>query len=167
MGKQNSKLKPEVLEDLKQNTEFSGKTIISDNPSRPDESTNIMEISFRLCSISYLLSLISYLYLPDAEIQEWYKGFLKDCPSGHLSVEEFKKIYGNFFPYGDASKVRHENSIYPRHIAQHLGPVYQSSSVTKVESKINRFNRIVYLRLFTLYIALPNTLLRNCDNYSC
>lgn len=27
MGKQNSKLKPEVLEDLKQNTEFSGEYI--------------------------------------------------------------------------------------------------------------------------------------------
>ncbi|KAF6107066.1 visinin like 1 [Phyllostomus discolor] len=63
MGKQNSKLAPEVMEDLVKSTEFN-----------------------------------------EHELKQWYKGFLKDCPSGRLNLEEFQQhAFRTFDKNGDGT----------------------------------------------------------------
>ncbi|EAL19637.1 hypothetical protein CNBG2650 [Cryptococcus deneoformans B-3501A] len=76
MGKSQSKLSSEELAELQKNTYF-------------DKKVRDICIDWR------------------TELQQWYKGFLKDCPSGQLNKEgctEFKKIYRQFFPFGDPSQ---------------------------------------------------------------
>uniref|UniRef100_A0A8C2G1L0 Recoverin-like n=1 Tax=Cyprinus carpio TaxID=7962 RepID=A0A8C2G1L0_CYPCA len=36
------------------------------------------------------------------ELSQWYKNFKKQCPSGRITPEEFKKIYERFFQDSDA-----------------------------------------------------------------
>ncbi|TFY72733.1 hypothetical protein EVG20_g270 [Dentipellis fragilis] len=48
-----------------------------------------------------LADLQKNTYFDKRELQQWYKGFLKDCPSGQLDKTEFSRIYKQFFPFGD------------------------------------------------------------------
>lgn len=64
MGKKQSKLDPQVMNDLLKRTDFDEK-----------------------------------------ELKSWYKGFLKDCPSGYLTKEQFIEMYNKVFRQGDATKL--------------------------------------------------------------
>ncbi|KAK2466131.1 hypothetical protein APHAL10511_001773 [Amanita phalloides] len=48
-----------------------------------------------------LADLQKNTYFDKKELQQWYKGFRKDCPSGQLTKSEFCQIYRQFFPFGD------------------------------------------------------------------
>lgn len=54
-----------------------------------------------------LKSLRLATYFDKRELQQWYKGFLRDCPSGQLSEEEFAKVFKQFFPFGDPTDYCH------------------------------------------------------------
>ncbi|XP_020623772.1 Kv channel-interacting protein 1-like [Orbicella faveolata] len=43
------------------------------------------------------------------ELQRMYRGFKNECPNGTVDKDTFKKIYAQFFPYGDSS-------LYANHV---------------------------------------------------
>ncbi len=45
----------------------------------------------------------------EAELCTWYQSFLKECPSGKISKQQFEGIYASFFPNADPTE-------YARHV---------------------------------------------------
>ncbi|KAI9688765.1 MAG: Neuronal calcium sensor 1 [Bathelium mastoideum] len=75
----------------------------SDNISIENEQLTCQINSQSKLSQQELSDLQKATHFDKKELQQWYKGFLKDCPSGMLTKEEFQKIYKQFFPFGDPS----------------------------------------------------------------
>ena len=53
------------------------------------------------CPLITSLQLLSLSSLT-SPLQEWYKGFISDCPNGKLTPPAFVKIYSQCFPSGNA-----------------------------------------------------------------
>ena len=47
---------------------------------------------------------IIFIHFKTSLFQEWHKGFLKDCPSGELTKEQFVAMYSKMFEGGNANK---------------------------------------------------------------
>ena len=68
--------------------------------SPPFQETTPSSMGNHPSIVKHLKSATEFSY---AEINEWYKGFIKDCASGLITMEEFKTMYTILFPNGDAS----------------------------------------------------------------
>jgi Ca2+-binding EF-hand superfamily protein len=54
-------------------------------------------------SAEELKQLMDSTHFEKKELQQWYRGFMKDCPNGQLDRAGFQRIYKQFFPFGDPS----------------------------------------------------------------
>ena len=48
--------------------------------------------------------VIIFIHFKTSLFQEWHKWFLKDCPSGELTKEQFVAMYSKMFEGGNANK---------------------------------------------------------------
>ncbi|VUZ56835.1 unnamed protein product [Hymenolepis diminuta] len=75
-----------------------------------DKSNKTIDADFDEVETSYfhqkpasIQTLLKSTQFSRRELQIIYRGFKEDCPTGFLTEDIFKMIYGKFFPQGDAS----------------------------------------------------------------
>ena len=53
---------------------------------------------------SDLNNLVKNTLFTREEIKEWYREFARDFPTGTINVDQFKELYGQFYPHSDAGQ---------------------------------------------------------------
>ncbi|KAA0713885.1 Neuronal calcium sensor 1 [Triplophysa tibetana] len=106
MGKSNSKLKPEVVEELTRKTYFTEKEVQQCSPVDKTGIDKHVKMQQTLNRTTFRLNRILNNFARSCHslFTARYKGFIKDCPSGQLDAAGFQKIYKQFFPFGDPTK---------------------------------------------------------------
>lgn len=51
-----------------------------------------------------LRDLVTRTHFTEKELKDWYTGFRRDCPDGRLTLDQFSKIYSDFYGNCEARK---------------------------------------------------------------
>ncbi|KAL3319488.1 hypothetical protein Ciccas_001855 [Cichlidogyrus casuarinus] len=98
--------------------------------------------------VEYLLENTHFTY---SEIISWHTNFLKDCPSGIITITDFERIFVNFFPYGDVDlfakslfnlfDLNHDNVIDFQEFMIALNITSKGSYQEKLEWAFNMYDK--------------------------
>ncbi|XP_020895550.1 neuronal calcium sensor 1 isoform X2 [Exaiptasia diaphana] len=79
------------------------KGAVSD-PTKTADGDEIQYVTHNGNRLDGLEDLLQHTKFTRQELQRMYRGFKNECTNGLVDRDTFKKIYAQFFPYGDSSQ---------------------------------------------------------------